>query len=47
MLRYRQGDVVAFRLLYGRHRGGVYRYLLRLLYTEEAHHADDAAETLS
>ncbi|WP_374680463.1 sigma-70 family RNA polymerase sigma factor [Hydrocarboniphaga effusa] len=29
MLRYREGDVAAFRLLYGRHRGGVYRYLLR------------------
>lgn len=29
MLRYRAGDVAAFRRLYARHRGGVYRYLLR------------------
>ncbi len=29
MLRYAGGDVAAFRLLYGRHRGGLYRYLLR------------------
>lgn len=29
MLRYRDGDVAAFELLYSRHRGGMYRYLLR------------------
>jgi RNA polymerase sigma-70 factor (ECF subfamily) len=29
MLRYAQGDAGAFDLLYARHRGGVYRYLLR------------------
>lgn len=29
MLRYRDGEVAAFELLYARHRGGLYRYLLR------------------
>lgn len=29
MLRYRDGDAGAFDLLYARHKGGVYRYLLR------------------
>lgn len=30
MLRYRDGDAGAFEVLYRRHRGGLYRYLLRL-----------------
>jgi len=30
MLRYRDGDVAAFEVLYGRHKDSVYRYLLRL-----------------
>ena len=29
MLRYRDGDAAAFNLLYSRHRGGLYRYMLR------------------
>jgi RNA polymerase sigma-70 factor (ECF subfamily) len=29
MLAYREGDAAAFDILYNRHRGGVYRYLLR------------------
>ena len=29
MLGYRDGDATAFDVLYGRHKGGVYRYLLR------------------
>ena len=29
MLRYRDGDVTAFDALYARHRGGVFRYVLR------------------
>jgi RNA polymerase sigma-70 factor (ECF subfamily) len=29
MSRYRDGDAGAFDVLYGRHKGGVYRYLLR------------------
>ncbi|MEO8005697.1 MAG: RNA polymerase sigma factor [Betaproteobacteria bacterium] len=29
MLRYRDGDAQAFETLYGRHRGGVFRYVLR------------------
>lgn len=29
MLRYRDGNAVAFDELYGRHRGGVFRYVLR------------------
>ncbi|HKB83723.1 MAG TPA: RNA polymerase sigma factor [Burkholderiales bacterium] len=29
MLRYRDGDAAAFEQLYGRHRGGVFRYVLR------------------
>lgn len=31
MLRYRDGDVAAFEMLYGRHRGSLYRYFLRLV----------------
>lgn len=31
MLRYRDGDAGAFDVLYGRHKGGVYRFLLRQL----------------
>jgi RNA polymerase sigma-70 factor (ECF subfamily) len=31
MLRYREGDASAFDQLYARHRGGVFRYLLRQL----------------
>ena len=31
MLRYRDGDAVAFDALYDRHRGGLYRFLLRQL----------------
>jgi len=31
MLRYAQGDAAAFDALYARHRGGVFRYLLRQL----------------
>lgn len=34
MLRYRDGEVAAFELLYARHRGGLYRYLLRQLGTQ-------------
>jgi RNA polymerase sigma-70 factor (ECF subfamily) len=30
MLRYRDGDVAAFEVLYGRHKDAVFRYLLRL-----------------
>ncbi len=29
MLRYRDGDAASFNELYGRHRGGVFRYVLR------------------
>ena len=29
MLRYRDGDAAAFEILYGRHRGGLYRFILR------------------
>ena len=29
MVRYRDGDAVAFEELYGRHKGGVFRYVLR------------------
>ena len=29
MLRYRDGDAAAFEELYGRHRGGIFRYVLR------------------
>jgi len=35
MLRYARGDVRAFEVLYGRHRGGLYRYLFR-----HTHHAE-------
>src|ERR1700760_3024011 len=31
MLRYRDGDLAAFGTLYARHRGPLYRYLLRLV----------------
>jgi len=36
MLRYAQGDAAAFDALYGRHRGGVFRYLLRQLNSNRA-----------
>jgi RNA polymerase sigma-70 factor (ECF subfamily) len=36
MLRYAQGDAAAFDTLYGRHRGGVFRYLLRQLNSNRA-----------
>ena len=39
MLRYRDGDVVAFEVLYKRHNNGLYRYLLRL-----CHHRDTAED---
>lgn len=39
MLRYRDGDVRAFELLYGRHKGPLYRYLKRLCH--DAAIADD------
>src|SRR5437867_7431536 len=29
MLRFQDGDAAAFDVLYGRHKGGVFRYLLR------------------
>lgn len=35
MLRYRDGDAQAFDELYARHKGGLYRYLLRQCATEE------------
>lgn len=34
MLRYRDGDAAAFDQLYARHKGGVYRYLLRSVKTK-------------
>ena len=39
MLRYRDGDVVAFETLYHRHNDALYRYLLRL-----CHHRDTAED---
>jgi RNA polymerase sigma-70 factor, ECF subfamily len=36
MLRYRDGDVVAFEQLYARHRGNLFRYLARQLGDREA-----------
>lgn len=39
MLRYRDGDVVAFEVLYKRHNDALYRYLLRL-----CHHRDTAED---
>jgi RNA polymerase sigma-70 factor (ECF subfamily) len=36
MLRYAQGDTAAFDALYTRHRGGVFRYLLRQLHNDRA-----------
>ena len=39
MLRYRDGDVAAFELLYQRHNDALYRYLLRL-----CHHRDTAED---
>ncbi|HEY8538122.1 MAG TPA: RNA polymerase sigma factor [Steroidobacteraceae bacterium] len=36
MLRYRDGDLRAFELLYARHKGGLYRYLQRLTRDTEA-----------
>ena len=35
MLRYRDGDVRAFELLYERHKGALYRYLQRLCHSPE------------
>src|SRR5687767_2601612 len=35
MLRYRQGDVRAFEMLYERHKGALYRYLQRLCRSPE------------
>jgi RNA polymerase sigma-70 factor, ECF subfamily len=35
MLRYRDGDVRAFELLYARHKGSLYRYLQRLCHSPE------------
>jgi len=40
MLRYAAGEVAAFEILYGRHKGGVFRYLLR-------HGAGNASEELA
>ncbi len=39
MLRYRDGDLRAFELLYARHKGALYRYLQRL--TRDAEAAND------
>jgi RNA polymerase sigma-70 factor (ECF subfamily) len=39
MLRYRDGDVAAFEVLYQRHNNALYRYLLRL-----CHHRDTAED---
>lgn len=39
MLRYRDGDVVAFEMLYQRHKNALYRYLVRL-----CHHRDTAED---
>ena len=39
MLRYRDGDVAAFEVLYQRHNDALYRYLLRL-----CHHRDSAED---
>ena len=36
MLRYRQGDVHAFEILYTRHKGALYRYLQRLCRNKDA-----------
>lgn len=36
MLRYRDGDVRAFEILYARHKGALYRYLQRLCRNREA-----------
>jgi RNA polymerase sigma-70 factor (ECF subfamily) len=36
MLRYARGDAAAFDVLYARHRGGVFRYLLRQLHNDRA-----------
>ena len=36
MLRYRHGDVQAFEILYARHKGSLYRYLLRTCKNKEA-----------
>lgn len=35
MLSYKQGDAAAFEVLYDRHKGGVYRYLLAKCYRQE------------
>ena len=42
MLRYRDGDVVAFETLYRRHKDSVYRYLLRLSLDEQV--AEDVVQ---
>lgn len=39
MLRFRDGDAEAFRVLYLRHKDPVYRYLLRM--SMDTHHAED------
>lgn len=39
MLRYRDGDLVAFEMLYQRHKNALYRYLVRL-----CHHRDTAED---
>jgi len=39
MLAYAAGDAAAFDTLYARHKGGVYRYLLR-----QCHHAGDCRD---
>jgi RNA polymerase sigma-70 factor (ECF subfamily) len=36
MLRYRNGDIRAFEILYARHKGGLYRYLVRMCRDREA-----------
>lgn len=36
MLRYRNGDLHAFEVLYGRHKAGLYRYLVRICRDREA-----------
>jgi RNA polymerase sigma-70 factor (ECF subfamily) len=35
MLRYKEGDVAAFETLYGRHRGPLFRYLLRQIGSQQ------------
>lgn len=40
MMRYAEGDAAAFEVLYGRHKGPLYRYMLRQLHDRAA--ADEA-----